>query len=461
MRRLAAFLCVLGQPGLAQGFDQAVVELFADDPARYRAVIEGFQAALRASDAAAAAGFVDYPIEVEVGGDERIVRGPADFAAHFAEIVTPDIAAAVQDEPVDEMMVNYQGVMLGRGEVWVSGVCRDAGCATPEVRVVAIQPVAEDAAPGIGSVKAFHDWLAGCDNRLGCTALGLPPAGGSGGYAMVRLEAGAAAQPSLAFVLVDPAGAGPTLRVEVKGKQGFGPIELATEADGAWVRAAVPEGGRGALLAAMRDGDHLELALGDTPPVTVSLRGATAAMLLIDDRQWRIGTVSALARPGDAPAASVASPPDAPAVQARPIRALDPPPPPPEAMARAGDLSCEEVGALAFDLGGGRTLWGVCDLAGAYDTAYRFWIAGPDGLAPASFDVPGRRDPDPAVLTGPGLAADGLGIEARNLGRGLGDCGKESRWAWTGEGFALVRLAALDTCAGVSPADWPVFWRSE
>jgi len=96
MRRLAAFLCVLGQPGLAQGFDQAVVELFADDPARYRAVIEGFQAALRASDAAAAAGFVDYPIEVEVGGDERIVRGPADFAAHFAEIVTPDIAAAVQ-----------------------------------------------------------------------------------------------------------------------------------------------------------------------------------------------------------------------------------------------------------------------------------------------------------------------------------------------------------------------------
>ena len=33
--------------------------------------------------------------------------------------MTPEIAAAVADEPLSEMMLNYQGVMLGRGEVWV------------------------------------------------------------------------------------------------------------------------------------------------------------------------------------------------------------------------------------------------------------------------------------------------------------------------------------------------------
>src|SRR5262245_57679673 len=122
MRRLvAAVLCTIGAPGGAQDFDQAVRELFGDDPGRYRAVIEGFQAAVRAGDGAAAAGLVEYPIEVEVDGEVRIVRDPADFAAHFDAIVTPEIAAAVAEEPVAEMMVNYQGVMLGRGEVWVSG----------------------------------------------------------------------------------------------------------------------------------------------------------------------------------------------------------------------------------------------------------------------------------------------------------------------------------------------------
>ena len=79
----AAILCAIGTPGPAQDFDAAVRELFGDDPARYRAVIEGFQAAVRAGDGAAAAAFVHFPIEVEVAGERRIVRDAADFAAHF------------------------------------------------------------------------------------------------------------------------------------------------------------------------------------------------------------------------------------------------------------------------------------------------------------------------------------------------------------------------------------------
>ena len=254
MRLLAAIVWALGAPALAQDFDAAVRELFGDDPARYRAVVEGFQAAVRDGDGAAAAGFVDYPIEVEVDGEERIVRDAADFAAHFEAIVTPEIAAAVADEPLADMMVNYQGVMLGRGEVWVSGVCADAACADPVVKVIAIQPVAEETAPGVGAVKAFHDWLVGCDNLLGCTALGLPPEDGSGGYVVVRLAAGAAAEPEVALVLVDPEGSGPAMRVAVEGKEPFEPLELPVEADGAWVRAAVPAAERAGLIRAMRDG---------------------------------------------------------------------------------------------------------------------------------------------------------------------------------------------------------------
>ena len=61
--------------------------------------------------------------------------------AKYDSIMTPAIAAAVQDEPYDDMMVNAKGVMLGRGEVWISGVCRDRACNRADVRVITIQRV--------------------------------------------------------------------------------------------------------------------------------------------------------------------------------------------------------------------------------------------------------------------------------------------------------------------------------
>ena len=38
------------------------------------------------------------------------------------------------------MMVNSRGVMLGRGEVWVNGICPDKACKSPDVRIYVIQP---------------------------------------------------------------------------------------------------------------------------------------------------------------------------------------------------------------------------------------------------------------------------------------------------------------------------------
>ena len=157
MWRLAAILLAIGAPAMAQDFDQAVRELLGDDPARYRAAIQGFQDAVRAGNGKAASAFVTYPIEVEVGGNSRIVRDAADFAAHFDEIVTPEVASRIQDEPIAGMSVSYQGVMLGQGEVWVSGVCLNVMCAGPAIRVVAIQSPVEALPPAVGTVKAFHN----------------------------------------------------------------------------------------------------------------------------------------------------------------------------------------------------------------------------------------------------------------------------------------------------------------
>ena len=58
----------------------------------------------------------------------------------------------------------------------------------------------------------------------------------------------------------------------------------------------------------------------------------------------------------------------------------------------------------------------------------------------------------------PALDADGLGLDALNLGRGVGDCGDQSDWGWTGERFALLRYREFESCAGVLVETWPVLW---
>ena len=141
MRLLLAFFLLAAAPAFAQDadFDQAVRDTLSGDPAEYRQVIGAFQQAVRDGDAAAAAALVSYPIAVTVAGDDREIGDADAFAAAFPEIVTPAIAAAVLDQAIGDMFVNAEGVMLGDGEVWVSGVCLDDACARSEVRVITIQ----------------------------------------------------------------------------------------------------------------------------------------------------------------------------------------------------------------------------------------------------------------------------------------------------------------------------------
>ncbi len=119
------------------------VQRLLGDSAEYRHVITAFQAAVQAHDAAGVAALVSYPITVRVGGTSRTIKTPQKFIARYDSIITPAIAAAVQGQAYDSMMVNSKGVMLGQGEVWFNGTCRDAKCTTSTVRVIAIQSSSE------------------------------------------------------------------------------------------------------------------------------------------------------------------------------------------------------------------------------------------------------------------------------------------------------------------------------
>lgn len=102
-------------------------------------MFDALQQAVAHDDAAAVADLISYPITLSVEGEPVIVKNPAQLTEIYEKIMTPALARAITITAYDAVMVNSQGVMLGDGQAWISGVCRDAACSQSEVKVITLQ----------------------------------------------------------------------------------------------------------------------------------------------------------------------------------------------------------------------------------------------------------------------------------------------------------------------------------
>lgn len=336
-------------------------------------------------------------------------------------------------------------------------------------------PLPAAAADRAGELKTFRDWVIGCDNTLTCTALGMAPADGSGtAFVKITRAGGPAATPEVSVVIYpETTPSAPRLRLRLDGGKGPGlPSDtLAAALDGDFVRARLTGADAAAVIAALLPAKGLTVevldgtrSLSSSP---VSLSGSSATLRYMDAEQGRAGGVTALVATGTAAASKVPAAPAAPLVTAQPMSELSPPPkrrPAGIPAANADDCPIDPK-EMAVSLPGGRTLWGTCVSAGAYNFTYEFWVAGSGKPQPARFEVPGAgavmsmgEDDDYAALVNPGLSDDGLVLSAFSKGRGIGDCGGLAEFVFDGEGFGALTYAAMDTCMGVPADDWPVLW---
>jgi hypothetical protein len=361
-----------------------------------------------------------------------------------------------------------------------------AGCGdkddakAPGVRQAAMPATAAAAASApvlqIGAeTKQFRDWSATCGNDGTCWAFGFAPEFAAG-WVRITLTPGPDAEPQILF------GYWPDSDAK-------GPGQIALTIDGrAFASMLSPEGeaeapigeirtdARGAIDA-MAQGKVMTIRGASTQEV--SLHGAAAALLWIDEKQGRLNTPTALIRRGDRPASTVPAAPPLPTVT--PAPAVD--------QAGFGDVdqtvpaalrNRTEVGTclkesampaisdmvMSARLDARTELWGVPCGAGAYNVTHNWYLTGPGG-----------RDPRPAILAGTaGPGADpvmpdnstvngGYDPKTRTLsafakGRGIGDCGSAQTWAWTGDRFVLTSESTMGQCAGVRSDLWPVAWRT-
>jgi len=128
---------------LAAALVLTTTSVFAQSPDTYRQAFDAIQQAVTEGDTVAFADWVSYPIEVKAAGADLVIGDATEFAEHYGEIVTPEIAQAVTDQSFNDLFVNDQGAMFGDGQVWMSEVCLDDACANSEVKIITIQSTAE------------------------------------------------------------------------------------------------------------------------------------------------------------------------------------------------------------------------------------------------------------------------------------------------------------------------------
>ncbi|MFO1154862.1 MAG: DUF1176 domain-containing protein [Rhodospirillales bacterium] len=332
-------------------------------------------------------------------------------------------------------------------------------------------------APEVPVYRSFKDWEVGCDNTRRCTAIGLQPEDYAAVTAFLRVERAAdGLAPPVVRILLAKEGLAPgdpvTLTMDggpIQGVPSQRTIDsLESEVAYPSIRLAANE--TTPFFHALRSGKRLQLTVDHATRAEISLDGAVAALLFIDDVQGRLDTVTAFIRRG-LQAAPAAPAPEVPEVTPRPAAdgetvAENFAATVGRRMARGGG-ECEDVSnAQAYPLGGGRVLVGLPCESGAYNFATEYAVAEVDDahhLQPAAFPQPGEtgRAATTSVLYGSDVDVRSGQVSSFSRGRGPGDCGSRAVYAWTGEQFATVSFATLRECRGVPDPFWPVLWRSK
>lgn len=318
--------------------------------------------------------------------------------------------------------------------------------------------------------REFRDWRASCDNGAACVAF-APSAQPDAGWLRLALTPESRAAPEVLVGLWSPGetGMAPTapLVLTIDGRR-F-PTERLADADLPTGRVAGPD--VTAVVRALAAAKAATIS-GGGEPVSLSLSGAAAAMLWIDERQGRLHTPGALVRVGEQPA--LTRPPALPQVTPAPAADQagfggDSPKLPAAIEALPAVKACRRETAwntyvqkavLSARLGPDQEFWAVPCFAGAYNLGLQAFVTGPGGRNPLPVAFPTAAGTPSDTVVNAEYDPETRTLSAFNKGRGLGDCGVAQSWVWTGRAFVLKEEREMAECMGAPLSLWPVRWRT-
>jgi len=327
----------------------------------------------------------------------------------------------------------------------------------------------------VPNVFDHKDWIGVCDNTLRCTVMGLAPDdGASRAYLSIARDGDPTAAAALKVVIYSDANipSGPVhLRAE-----GFD-----SDIPGRWDDDSIVATSKDpALIASLA-----RLGSGEAKAVTVSigkasaslsLAGSAAALVWMDDRQGRLGSVTALTRKGPRPVTAMPPAPPVPLYVAAPkgsAAEIKPVVFPKALLARPELKDCDKAQLAQTDergawrLGGDLILWAVPCQLGAYNLDSSFFLSDARGGAIRPAPIPFIATPDSTEagadqsfsLVNADFDPKTMILSAFEKARGVGDCGDLDRFVWDGKAFQPLEVDYMPECRGVSTEGWPAIAR--
>jgi len=316
------------------------------------------------------------------------------------------------------------------------------------------------AAPG--ELKLFQDWIVGCDNGRACHATSLL-AEDDDWDRPVKMAIMRGPEPDAVPEVVIFGTEGAAAAIAADGKRLAAKIVRGESDD------EVDPGSSREVVAALRRARSVTILDRQGKEIgRVSPAGVSAALLYMDDAQKRVGTVTALIRHGPKPASAVPPPPPLPTVRSavrpapNPVRVSDD-----EIATLRAEHDCDDRQDWTDrdsqePLDPDHSLILVGCWMGAYNSSEIPLIATRSGngvrIEIAKFDVDFHQDGQVPMLVNAGWAPNEGLLTSFAKGRGIGDCGEGSDYAWDGERFRLVQRIEMGECRGST--DYITTWRA-
>lgn len=290
------------------------------------------------------------------------------------------------------------------------------------------------------------DWGLQCDNTRACRAVGYQSEAGDSEPVSIRLtrEAGPDSAVLVDLQVSSEKATPPSLNLQV-GKLALS--GLAGEIP------RVPASQVAPLLQELLKNEEATVTAGKDLWV-LSLAGASAVLLKMDEAQGRVGTPGALVRRGNKAEASVLAPVPAPvlnAVRPLPERKADAALAKPllaaidrkDVSERCNGDAPQPADVQVHRLTERKVLLSIPCAMGAYNFGGLHWLANyRPPYQPQLLDAEGEFD-----------AADGS-IRSSMKGRGIGDCWSMQEWHFDGRGFVLTGESGDSLCRGFAGGAW-------
>lgn len=103
--------------------------------------VNRLKVATKANDKEWISEVISCPLSISLeNGDRLQIETEADFVENYEFIFNANVKEAILRQEIADLFFNWQGLMIGRGQVWITGAIMDSGVVT--YWITAINPTA-------------------------------------------------------------------------------------------------------------------------------------------------------------------------------------------------------------------------------------------------------------------------------------------------------------------------------